>query len=662
MRAATLLLLALPAWGDAGSFQHLGTYIGLGGVLASAVGPGPTEGSQRFYLSYIYASHTLDLVAVDPETGQHQVFPNPVPGEYGAWGMTVGPDGKIYVGTLPRAHILRLDPRAGELVDLGRPAPTEQYIWALTVGADGRIYGATYPQARLVRYDPASGALEDLGRMDPIEQYARHVAASRDGFVYIGIGSAKANIAAYEIATGEHRELLRAEHQVVAIAQVYRGADGKVYGRAGAQNFRLEGWNAVPISAKEAPAAEPANRLADGRVIRVEKGAAIVTDPRTQSVTRHRYDYRGNELPIFRLAFGPDGRLYASGVLPAQFLRLQEDNSVEELGNLGGGEVYSFLAREDRLLMAAYSGLAPLMVFDPGETFATAGPARNPVLVNFPDQDSGWRPQAFIHGPDGRVYIGAVAGYGKLGGPLAVWDVEAGSVTSYHHLVTNQSVVSLAVAEGLIVGGTTTGGGGGSRPTEKEAKLFVWDPAAEEKVFETVPVAGATAITDLIHAPNGLVYGIAGRSLFAFDPVALEVKVTKPLPFTGALYNSVALGPDGRIWGLASAGVFVIDPATHEATLVARAPRAITAGFALSGNAIYYASGAALYRYVDHSLTLVALNRAATVRERSGTPARVRRAGTSALRWRAARASRPACARCSTAWRCSPYSGRTTRR
>src|SRR2546425_8616215 len=153
-----LLLPALPMAAQPGTFETLATYRGLGGLVASCVGPGPTEGSERFYLSYLYLDNTIDVVAVDPDTGSFQVFPNPVSTESGARTMVTGPDGKLYLGTLPRAHLLQLDPKAGTLVDLGRPSTTEQYIWDLVFGSDGKLYGVTYPQSKLVRYDPTTGA------------------------------------------------------------------------------------------------------------------------------------------------------------------------------------------------------------------------------------------------------------------------------------------------------------------------------------------------------------------------------------------------------------------------------------------------------------------------------------------------------------------------
>jgi streptogramin lyase len=585
------------------SFQQLATYRGLGSVLKALVGPGPTAGSERYYLSYIYIGSTLEIVAVDPDTGEHKVFPSPVQTEPGAWAMAVGPDGNLYVGTLSAAHILRLDPRTGQFLDMGRPSETEQYIWQLAVGSDKKLYGCTYPQAKIVRFDPVTGKGEDLGRMDDKEQYARSIAASDDGFVYTGIGMSKAHLVAYEIATGQHRDILPEKFQVTGAAGVHRGEDGKVYGQVAGQFFRMEGWNPVPIPAA-AVRGEVSNRLQDGRlVVAADKGAIRVRDPQTKQEAEHPYRYAGKEIDLFRLALGPDGMLYGSTVLPIHFFQVDPRvGALKQLGEMGGGEFYSFLRRDPYLLGAAYGGKSPLMIYDPQKPFAPGKePAGNPLLVEYNGQNSGWRPQAMVAGPDNKVYLGAVAGYGLLGGPLTVWDPASNSVEPFHHVVKDQSVVSLTVADDLIVGGTTTGGGGGSHPTEKEARLFLWDPKTKEKVFETVPVPGASEITDLITAPNGRVFGVAGsRTLFVFDPKARQIIHSGPLPFraaTGNTYNSVAIGPDKQIWGITGEGIFTIDPDTYAAKRVAAAPERITAGFVLNGRNLYFASGPKVYRY-----------------------------------------------------------------
>ncbi|HEU0140609.1 MAG TPA: hypothetical protein VFQ79_12890 [Bryobacteraceae bacterium] len=301
------LFAAVLTYGQAPSrFELLAKFRGLGGMYASTVGPGPAAGGERLYLSYLYLANTVDVVAVDPATGDAQVFRNPAEGEHGARCMTVGPDGNIYLGTLPRAHFLKLDVKAGKLIDLGRPSKTEKFIWDVAFGADGKLYGGTYPGAKLLRYDPATGALEDLGRMDPTEHYAHYVAGSDDGFMYAGIGYSRANITAYEIATGKHRGILPAGAQVTGQAVVYRGTDGKVYGSIAGRYFRLSGWIATPVSEAEAQR-RAANRLRDGRTVEVRGNTLRVHNPKTGASETRTFSYEGNSLPLLKSPVGMHG-------------------------------------------------------------------------------------------------------------------------------------------------------------------------------------------------------------------------------------------------------------------------------------------------------------------------------------------------------------------
>ena len=458
-------------------FQLLGKYKALGGLVATTVAPGPSEGSERLYASYLYADNTLDVIAVDPDSGGAEVFHNPAPGEYGARNMAVGPDGDVYLGTLPRAHFLRVDRKAHRMVDLGRPSPNEQYIWDVAFGADHRLYGVTYPGCRLVRYDPASGKLEDLGKMDAAEKYGRWIVGGDDGFMYIGIGTARANIAVFNTRTGELREILPKDAQTVGTAKPYIGVDGKAYAMLNGRLYALDGFHIreVPVASKVAPFNQDV--LRDGDVVDLSGGGGVLT--RTQAATHAQRKipvaYDGEELQIFRVGFGPDGVLYGSSILPIHFMKFDfATRSFEQIGNLGGGEVYSFLPHGNSLLMGAYSGLAPLMFYRPGKAF---GPASNgnPGLVDYAGSDDAWRPQAMINGPDGLVYVGATAGYGKLESPLLSWNGSSGSPSLNGEIVHDESIVTLAVWKQWIVGGTTTFGGGGSHPTQSSAHLFLWD-------------------------------------------------------------------------------------------------------------------------------------------------------------------------------------------
>jgi hypothetical protein len=589
-----------------GTFQLIGTYTGIGDLLASVVAPGPTSGSQRLYATYIYTENTFDVLSIDPDTGNATVFHNPVPGEWGAWGMAAGPDGNVYLGTLPNAHLLRLDTQQGTLLDLGRPSSTESYIWSLAFGSDNRLYGGTYPNCKLVRYDPATGQLADLGRLDPIQEYARYIAASKDGFIYAGIGPSIANIAAYQISTGQHQEILPAAAQSIAFPHVYLGTDGNVYGPVSGLEFSLNQWTATELKSGDTVPAAPGNVLSDGRTVSIDESLSasgsevltlVVTNPTTKATVEYQIAYQGEEMEVFRIGFGPDRVLYGSTALPANFFRVDmNQNSLEQIGIVGEGEVYSFLSHGNSLLMGAYAGLATLMSYQPGVSFSQAAGSANPGSVNFQGDNDSWRPEAMINGSNGNVYAGTDPGYGLIESPLIEWNTESGSVQLYN-VVPNQSVVSLASWQDFIIGGTSSSGGPGSQPVQANAELFIWNPSTREVEFQIAPVSGAATITDLITAPNGQVYGIAGSTLFEFNPQTQQITNSQTLPFSNVIDNSISADDAGRIWGLAESGIFVIDTSKFNTTMIASSPLVISGGYAMSNGNIYFISGPSVYSY-----------------------------------------------------------------
>jgi hypothetical protein len=591
--------LAVGQAGGPGTFMRHARFRGIGGCLNTVVGPGPEAGTERVYASHIYTGQALDIVAVDPLTGRCEVFESPIPSECGAWALAVGPDGQVYVGTLPSAHVLRLDWAQRKLVDMGRPSDTEQYIWQLALGTDGKLYGCTYPSAKLVRFDPATGRGEDLGRMDPTELYARSVAADDRGFVYVAIGMSTRHVVAYEIATGEHRDITPEELAGPGSATVNLGDDGKVYAYVGDKHLRLDGWTAEIIPADQHRTMPPLH-LSDGRLVSYGGRTITLRDPESGETTTHPTGYEGKSQSFFRIGLGPDGQLYGSTAMPIHFVRADPDSDAwEELGQPGGGEFYSFLAYGADLIGAAYSGHAPLMIYHPGRPWGPAEkPDGNPWLIHYPGENSGWRPMAIVPGKDDKVYIGAVSGYGLLGGPLCVFDPDTGHVDQYLHLVPDESVVALAVLpDGTIAGGTTVGGGGGSHPTQTEAKLFLFDPGTREKTFETTPVPGRAAIDALAVGRDGLVYGFAGDTMFVFNAKGRQVQETSRHELGTVIYNALAPGADGELYGVANGGIFTIDTATRRAKVLATYPGGISGGFAIIGRRIYFTSGPEIVSY-----------------------------------------------------------------
>lgn len=568
-------------------------------VLTSVIGPGPAPGSQRLYASIAYWSGTFDILSIDPDTGTTTVQHSPVPGETAVWDMALGPDGNIYIGTAPSAHFLKLDTARGALLDLGIPSPGEEYVWAMAVGSDHRIYGGTYPGCRLVRYDPSTGRLADLGRLDSTQQYARYLTATPDGFLYAGIGSATAKIVAYQIGSGKMQQILPPEAQVAGFAHTYAAADGHVYGTTPLFDYRISGWQATGISESDVPDPAPQNTFSDGRAASLdeENGVLVLHMRSAADGADHSValDYAGEPNQLFRIGLGPDGKLYGSGALPSDLVRIN-DGTIDYIGSLGNGEAYSMLSYGPSLLLATYADATSLVSFNPTQQFNAGSGASNPQWVAVPDVDICWRPQAMVDGQDGLIYVGAQATYGELDGPLIAWNPVNGTVRPFT-AIANQGVVSLAASNGQIIGGTTIRGGPGSIPVTHDAQLFLWNPAQQKVTWQAVPVSGAQTITDLVVGPNGLVYGFADSTLFEFDPSSGKILRTERTSLSGLIYNSIATDNSGRIWGLSADGIFNLNTTQLQAAIVAASPTPITGGFALSGGSVYFIAGTEVYSY-----------------------------------------------------------------
>lgn len=571
----------------------------IGSSLAAIIGPGPKEGTERLYTSHIYSGNTLDIVATDPLTGESDIFSSPLASEFGAWAIALSSNGQVYIGTLPNAHIMRVNWQSKKLEDMGRPSSTEQYIWQLALGSDKNIYGCTYPNAKLIRFNPVTGKSEDLGRMSETENYGRYIAADNKGFVYVGIGSAKRDLVAYEIATGQHKSILPDARKRPGIMQVVRRTDGVVYAYDGWW-LRLDGFVATPVAGNSGPTV-PSITLADGRHVTYKVGSVSVQKQNGKAV-EFTMRYQGKSLNIFRLGLGPDDRLYGSTGMPGHFFWASPENDKwEEIANAGGGEIYSFLSWRDKLICADYSFASPIIIYKPDKPWKPGLKSEdNPWQIHYMGESAGWRPMAMIVGPQKKVYIGAISDYGHLGGPLCVFDPETGKLDQYSNVVQDQSVVALAVtAEGIIVGGTTIEGGGGSHPTQAEAKIFLWDPIKREKIFEAVAVSRNSSIEALCVGQDGLVYGFASNGvMFVFDPHARKIISTILNNLGHVIYNSIGRGTDGNLYGLYTGGIFTIDEQQPTIKRIAAYPPGVTGGFAIRGKRIYFTSGPQIVSYL----------------------------------------------------------------
>jgi len=416
----------------------------------------------------------------------------------------------------------------------------------------------------------------------------------------VGLGTEKGDLVVFDPTTGQHRSILPEELQGAkgsSTVAVSRRADAQVYAECGPVLLRLDDETAVPV--ERAPERAPL-KLRDGReVAAFGRGTFSLKDSRTGWVDERVFNYSGAGDYIFMVAAGPSNCVYGSTAMPLEVFRhdVRSDRN-EHLGAMPGGEVYSMLEHEQRLYLCYYGG-AVMNLYDPakpGWRFGT-GADSNPISFGGVG-DGHLRPRAMIHGPGGLVYIGSEPPYGELGGALGVWDPRKNrTVENYRHLITNQSIVSLAweLKSGLICGGTGNYGGGGTRPTEKEAKFFAFDPKQKRKVFEAALIPGATKYPATC-AAEGKVFTSVGATLLVFDPQMMKVTQTITLP--GAQLDiSLAQHRSGKLIGLVEKAVYIVDPDKGEVIHRAEAPVPVNCGFALVQDALYFGSKAELWRY-----------------------------------------------------------------
>jgi hypothetical protein len=205
-----------------------------------------------------------------------------------------------------------------------------------------------------------------------------------------------------------------------------------------------------------------------------------------------------------------------------------------------------------------------------------------------------------LAGPHGRIYIGSYPDYGLLGGAISVYDPKTNEKRVYRNIIQNQSVASLAYIEkfDLIAAGSSVRGGTGTYAIEKEARLILWDPKEEKKIFEIIPVPEAKTILSLASTTDGRLYGITNNEkVFVFDSEKREVQKVLDLGWKGPIEISLQLGPEGRLYGLAKEAIFMIDPKNDQTFLLAKPSIPITAGMAILGRKIFFGSDANLYEY-----------------------------------------------------------------
>ena len=532
--------------------------------------------------------------------------------------LAQGADGNVYVYAGNPGHFFRYDAAKRELTDLGVPAdPASYYLWG-KMGPDGRFYVGTYPKATPVYCDTRTGKIGSLGRLtdDERECYAcPSPAVSDDNVVYCPVGLHHMELYACDVRTGGRKQILPpplTEKQ--GSPTVWTGTDGKVYGKAPSTGSGQAGETAflclpdqIEIG-KTGPERHRPALLAGDKVVGYvnEEGKLDLTDTKTHARTWLQTKYEGSRAWIFSVSCERDGKVYGSCALPGRsFCYDTATGRLTDLGILGSGkcQVYDTISLPQGLFLGSYMG-AYVDLYDPAKPIKQGTNPRH--LGRAEGQE---RPVQWCLTSDGMLYTGTEPAKGRLGGAIMRVNPADLSLKVWPTPIPNQSIEYLAAIPetGELFCATSIQGGSSAISTEKAACVFLWDTKKEEMVFRADPIPGTKAYGRAVRGRNGLIYGVVGGKYYAFDPKPRKVVFTGDLPVKYVYFpqlNREPVGPRGLIYGLGQDAVFAIDPADNSAKIVARDPsigggagkRGAFGFFVTQDGVLYYGSGATLMR------------------------------------------------------------------
>ncbi len=603
---AIALLLLLPlAELKAGEFEDLGMPVKSTNVNIQAVAIG--ENGNPHAWGKVSGENIRQLVGFDITTGKKRVV-DLLPFRESNIQIALARNGCIYIYCGNPGRFLKYDPEIGKLTDLGVTNSGTRY-WLggdHAVGPDDVFYIGTYPEARLVAVNMRTDETFDFGSLseDNRQRYIINPAVSDSNMVYAPVGLHHRELWSINPKTGERQQILPKRLQKGQGAPtVWTAVDGEVYGRVGGTRFLCQ-----PSGIKIKEAASPREyhgRTAAGniQVQEVNEKGRLVLKSHDGETRYVQTDFEGIGETIFSLGDVADGWLFGSAIKPGKAFAVNlETGDTRNLGLITHGriQVYDFLHHERGLFASSYTGgyIDLLAVEDaldgrPGE-----------AVIKLSSRHGQERPTQLIQGPDGAIYAVTTPVKGHLGGALVRIDPDSDSAKVWRDLIPDQSLMSLTSVEktGELFIVSDVRGGTGAKPTASAACVFLWDPQKEQVVFKARPVPSAKRYGTAVSAPNGLIYGIAQKYYYVFDPVERKTVHVAPLPTGGVRFPGLhpeTVGPDGLIYGIANGAIIAIDPQDKSVSVIAeheslRNGRGL---FVTENKVLYYGAGANLMRY-----------------------------------------------------------------
>lgn len=538
-------------------------------------------------------------------------------------------DGKIYGGTYGSGSVYEYDPSTNKFTDFGRMAAGQSWVRSVAFDeGNQKVYAGVGSQAHLIEYDIATGQKRNVlpaQYADIISVYDMNLI---DGKLFAQKES-KYEMFIYDTETGNLVEATNGDtgERTYDIPESSRGVSEKspiankvYYTHMGilheynldtntfkSLNVDLKGsaisYKFVQLNEADFPGYTLVGLSGNGGLLykyNLVNGNLALTN----------LDLPSESVLIHELAKGPDGKIYSTGYLPGNMSAfVPTSHGTVRFDGIGQSEGIANL--NNKMYLGIYPN-AKIYEYDPFKAWDRTDSnnlnpdllfslEKNDTIPGYTQQD---RPFAMLGVDDyNKLFIGTVPKNGNLGGAFTIYEPGTENEPQiYWNLMKDQSIVSLAYANGKVFGGTTVAGGQGSIPTTTEAKLFVWDIEKQEKTFEIVPVSGKRALTALTPGTDGNIWGMSDGTLFAFNPSTNKVIYSKEIdPKTTSSWRNASLefGTDGNIYGIIGNKFFTFDLASKEHQFLASGVEHLAQD---DFGSFYLSKGINLFKYADPTL------------------------------------------------------------
>jgi hypothetical protein len=259
-------------------------------------------------------------------------------------------------------------------------------------------------------------------------------------------------------------------------------------------------------------------------VLTISRGGEIVyMDVAAKTTKRAPESVMGAPLGLHNLAAGNNGNLYMT-TYPGGPKGAEYNPKTGEIRIYNQGQAEGIVAGKDNTI---YFGIYPGAVI---QSMNTAEAGKFTSLFEMKTEYEQDRPYIMQYADD-LLLIGTIPDYGKSGGALAIYNPSDGTHKVYKNVVDKQSIVGLAMKDGIIYGSTSKKGGLGINenspilPTEPP-KIFMWDVEKEMKIAEfnlDIPGLNTPMISGLTFDKEGNLWGVADGILFTWDTVNNKV-------------------------------------------------------------------------------------------------------------------------------------------